>query len=179
MKNKIFLRAKHICAAAILCLMVNSLSVFASSLENFAVNVASPRRISGFERTEREIFAMVNEQRRRSNLPELEWDAELAHLARAYSKTMADEGFFDHFDSNGGTVVQRAEKARVKNWTKIGENLFYCENLEEFSRVAVRGWMKSPTHRDNILDPEWNRSGIGIYEASENQIYVTQVFIER
>lgn len=112
-------------------------------------------------------------------MSELEWDGDLARLARDYSEKMARGGFFDHHDSDGATVVERAHNARVKNWSKIGENLFYCENVEEFSRLAVRGWMKSPTHKDNILDRDWNRSGIGVYAARGNRIYVTQVFIER
>ena len=38
--------------------------------------------------------------------------------------------------------------------------------------------MKSSSHRRNILDPEWTASGIGVYEARDGRVFVTQVFIE-
>ena len=179
MKNKAFLRAKYAFVVVVLCLLSFSAAAFAKSFDRFTANNSSAFLTSSFEQTESEIFGLVNEQRRRSGLTELEWDGELANLARGYSEKMARGNFFDHYDADGATVVERAQNARVKNWSKIGENLFYCEGAEEFSRLAVRGWMKSPSHKENILDRDWNRSGIGVYETRDNRIYVTQVFIER
>ena len=72
---------------------------------------------------------------------------------------MAREGFFDHIDSHGDSVVEHAKHARVRGWQKIGENLFECEPTNELASLAIRGWMHSPTHRENILDPEWRATG--------------------
>jgi uncharacterized protein YkwD len=180
MKNKVFPRAKFaFYIAVVLCVLSFSFVAFAEPFEKFARKKSSSFLKSSLEQTESDIFDLVNRQRLKNGLNELEWDNELARLARNYSEKMARGGFFDHYDSEGATVVERAQKARVKNWSKIGENLFYCEGVDEFSRLAVRGWMKSPTHKDNILDHDWNRSGIGIYAAPGDRIYVTQVFIER
>jgi len=128
---------------------------------------------------ETEIFNLINKERRRNNLGELEWNDGLARLARDYSSRMARGGFFDHSDPDGATVVERAKDARIKNWSKIGENLFYCQGIYDFGFVAVKGWMKSQTHKDNILDGDWTDSGIGIAQSRSGQIYITQVFIER
>jgi uncharacterized protein YkwD len=87
---------------------------------------------------------------------------------------MAREGFFDHYDPNGKTVLDRA--ARLKNWSSIGENLFVCDDHPEFATIAVRGWMKSPTHRTNMLDRNWTATGIGIATARDGSIFITQVF---
>jgi uncharacterized protein YkwD len=179
MKINIFLRAKCARFAVVLCLLSCSVFVAAKPFDKFKKNNSSTNFVLSLEQTEAEIFEMVNEQRRRNNLNALEWDEELAKVARDYSRKMARENFFDHFDPDGENVVERAKNARVKNWSKIGENLFYCENIDEFSRVAVKGWMKSPTHKENILDREWNYSGIGVYVERDNRVYVTQVFIER
>jgi uncharacterized protein YkwD len=89
---------------------------------------------------------------------------------------MAREGFFDHIDGNGNSVVERAGRARISGWSKIGENLFLCEATDQFSDLAIRGWMRSATHRHNILDPDWNSTGIGIAFARNGDIYVTQIF---
>ena len=132
-----------------------------------------------FEDAESEIFDLVNKERRRKNLDELEWNDDLVKLARDYSDKMARGRFFDHHDPNGATVVERAKDARIKKWSKIGENLFFCDENYNFSFFAVKNWMKSPTHKENILDVDWTDSGIGIAESRSGQIYITQVFIER
>jgi uncharacterized protein YkwD len=179
MKNKIFPRVKSTCLAVVLFVLSFSVSVSAKPFDKFTGNNSSVIFVLSLEQTEAEIFDMVNEQRRRNSLNALEWNEELAQVARDYSRKMARGNFFDHYDPDGESVVERAKNARVKNWSKIGENLFYCENIDEFSRIAVKGWMKSPTHKENILDHEWNYSGIGVYVGRGNRVYVTQVFIER
>ena len=123
---------------------------------------------------ENEVFGLVNRERSRAHLGDLVWDEQLARVARDYSRRMAREGFFDHYDPNGKTVMDRA--ARLKNWSSIGENLFVCDEDPAFATVAVRGWMKSPTHRTNMLDRGWTATGIGIAEARDGSIFVTQVF---
>lgn len=142
----------------------------ASSRAPVAVNIDSD---------EREIFDLINEERTKKGLGELNWDASLSRLARAYSQKMARENFFSHYDRDGEAVDGRAREMRIKNWSKIGENLFFSQGYGNSNVLAVRGWMKSPTHRQNILDPDYTASGIGIAESADGKIYVTQVFIER
>ncbi len=91
---------------------------------------------------------------------------------------MAKENFFAHSDFDGKTVVDRAKDSRIKNWRKIGENLFYYEDNYNFDALAVKGWMESPTHRQNILDRNWTATGIGVAESRDGRIYITQVFLE-
>jgi uncharacterized protein YkwD len=42
---------------------------------------------------------------------------------------------------------------------------------------VVEGWMNSPGHRKNILEPRWKESGIGIFINSNGTYYFTQVFV--
>ncbi len=142
-----------------------------------ATSNVSFRRSLAAEETQ--IFELVNRERSRKNLGVLAWDDGLAALARAYSRQMAREAFFDHFDGDGNSIVERAERAGLRGWRRIGENLFFCEGYDRFDRLAVRGWMESPTHRENILDRKYNASGIGIAESRSGEIYITQVFIQR
>lgn len=134
---------------------------------------------SSIESDEAEIFAMINQERRRKGLEELIWDEALSRLAREYSQKMARENFFSHYDRDGEAVDGRARKMRIRNWNKIGENLFFSEGYGDPNSLAVRGWMKSPSHRENILDREFNVSGIGIAITRDGRIYVTQIFIKR
>lgn len=136
-------------------------------------------RAAGFEDDEFQIFQLVNSERYKNRLGNLEWDDKLAELARNYSEKMAHENFFEHADLQGKTVVDRAKERRLKNWSKIGENLFLCSGIRNFDVFSVRGWMKSPTHRENILDESWTTTGIGIAESKDGKIFITQIFIER
>ena len=141
---------------------------------------ASAQRSENYGQSSREsqIFSLINRERARSGLDALAWNPDLAGLARDYSQTMAREGFFDHIDGQGNSVVERARHARIRGWQKIGENLFECEPTNELASLAIKGWMHSPTHRENILDPEWRATGIGIAYASNGDIYVTEVFAD-
>ena len=127
---------------------------------------------------ENDVFERINRERLKMRLSSLAWDDGLAKVARDYSRKMAREGFFDHYDRQGRTVTDRAEAARIMNWKGIGENLFFCDEHPYFTETAVRGWMKSPTHRSNILERSWTATGIGIATARDGSIYITQVFTE-
>lgn len=128
---------------------------------------------------ESEVFELINQQRQKARLSRLEWDDDAARLARAYSQRMAREGFFDHYDPEGNSVMERAEKARLKHWSRIGENLFACDPMDRFEAFAVKGWLRSQTHRQNMLDRQWTATGIGIARSRDGEIYITQVFLER
>ena len=125
---------------------------------------------------EYEIFQLVNRERTRNRLGSLEWDEEIARVARNYSRQMARENFFGHYDSKRRTVSDRAADAR---WSKIGENLFTCTGMDDFTEFSVRGWMRSPSHRTNILDREWTETGIGVHRTRDGEVFVTQVFVTR
>lgn len=131
------------------------------------------------EQDETYIFDLVNEERRKKGLSELYWDEGLSKMARNYSRKMAKDNFFSHYDADGESIVERADKAKVKGWRKIGENLFYCEGMTNYQSIAVKGWLRSASHRQNMLDRTWTDSGIGIAKSREGRIYVTQVFVKR
>lgn len=138
-----------------------------SSNRSTSVNLSS---------SELQIHNLINNERRRKGLDDLYWDDDLASLARNYSRQMARESFFSHFDRDGNSVVERAAKSDIRGWNKIGENLFFCDGYNDFDGLAVRGWMNSSEHRRNILDRQFNNTGIGIAQTRDGRIYITQVF---
>ena len=149
-------------------------------LLSFFVVLASVLNLHAFSASADEfrIFNLINQQRARMRLAALEWDDSLASVARNYSSQMAREGFFDHTDRNGNSVNDRADRAGVNRWRRIGENLFVCSGVRDFSFLAVDQWMHSPGHRDNILNRKYNATGIGVARARNGRIYVTQVFVQ-
>lgn len=150
-----------------------------SSFVLIAVLSTSTVLASAQSRGEYDVYQLINRERSKARLRSLQWNDELAKLARDYSRQMAREGFFGHYDRSGRTVTERALSARIDDWSTIGENLFYCEPHTHFVDTAVTGWMKSRTHRTNILDRDWTTTGIGIATSRDGMIFVTQVFTQQ
>jgi uncharacterized protein YkwD len=155
-----------------------SIALVVSGLFFAHQNVAAQQANQSVNGGEDRIFSLINRERSRFGLGSLSWDGRLADLARRYSQRMARERFFEHVDSNGNDVVARARQSRIGGWTKIGENLFMCSETPDFTGLSVRGWMRSATHRENILDPEWRTTGIGIAYSRNGDIYITEVFAD-
>ncbi len=175
-----------ICAVLILFISVfsNRITLAKNNFvptQNFSVNELPAEFVytTNFSGVSRTIFQKINYERKKKRLDSMMWHEDLADLAYDYSELMAKEGFFDHEDNDGNTVVDRAEKYGIKGWRKIGENLFQCYGYDDPADIAVKGWLKSPSHRANIYDDEWTHTGIGVYRTKEGEIYITQVFLKK
>jgi uncharacterized protein YkwD len=126
------------------------------------------------------ILEKVNRERMVRNLRPLSWDGQLAKIARKYSKEMARTGNFSHYDNNGNSVIERVNEGGFTGWRRIGENLFFAVDISgsDLAVFAVEGWMRSSSHRKNILLSEWRLTGIGVFKA-KGRVYVTQIFADR
>jgi uncharacterized protein YkwD len=56
-------------------------------------------------------------------------------------------------DASSDTPAQRVRAGGLSYWV-VGENLFKSTNAPEPVPLAVKGWMESPGHRENILRQE-------------------------
>jgi hypothetical protein len=126
---------------------------------------------------EQRIFDLTNKERIARGLSALSYEISLATLAQYHSRNMAWEGFFDHVDKAGLDVEGRQKKLIPELLHGgIGENLFYLERGDRKFDPAqiVNGWMESPGHRQNILEPSFTHMGIGVFLMG-NKLYSTQV----
>lgn len=183
MKNSFFPSIKSIVFTILIGVFYISIFSFNADGQKNKTKISEPvstiKEMGEFDADNFQIFTLINAERVQNGLNALLWDDKTAEIARSYSERMANENFFSHFDSNGQNVLDRAKAAKLKHYSKIGENLFSCENVRRFDAFAVKNWMKSPTHRENILFPEWTATGIGIAKSEEGEIFITQIFIKR
>lgn len=128
---------------------------------------------------ERRAFALLNEQRVANRLEPLKWNEEMAQVARLHSENMARGKFFSHTGLDGKTVGDRASALGIDHWRAIGENINYNRGFQKPAESVCAQWMKSPAHRENLLDVRWNQSAIGAAIAADGTFYFTQVFILR
>jgi hypothetical protein len=98
----------------------------------------------------------------------------LSSIARAHSDEMARVGRLDHSGVDGSSPGDRVRRsgylARV-----VGENIAGgVPSAEE----VVQGWLDSPEHCANIMDPRFTEMGLAfaINASSPLQIYWTQLF---
>lgn len=117
---------------------------------------------------ERRIFDLVNTERRERGLEELEWDDQLAGLARDWSGQMADEGRLEHQEAQ--RMLERAD-----GFTGVGENIFRATGPVPASTIHV-GWMRSEGHRANILRPAFDTLGVGVVCTDDGEVWATQRF---
>lgn len=102
----------------------------------------------------------------------LAWSDALADAALAHSRDMAARDYFDHVDSSGRSVTQRATRAGYR-WHRIGENI--AGGLGSPEQV-VGGWLASPGHCANLMAPDFYEMGAAyaVDTRSTLDIYWTQ-----
>ena len=94
-------------------------------------------------------------------------------IARNHGADMIQRGYYDHVDPEGRGPDYRADAAGISYYL-ISENIAAGNVSPE---VIFDGWMASPDHRYNILDPEVDQVGIGVVLGGEMGIYWVQCFI--
>lgn len=121
--------------------------------------------------SEEAMIRLVNLQRVEAGLKPLQADNLIRNVARAHSIDMVQNGYFAHTDLSLGDPLSRMTSAGVSFWV-AGENIALAPSYE----AAEVGFMNSPKHRDNILDPSFGRVGIGIIDAGIYGKMITQNF---
>ena len=109
---------------------------------------------------EQEMFTLVNTERAKQGLPPLAFDNALRDVARAHSKDMFSRGYFSHNTPEGKSPFDRMDDAHI-TYQFAGENLA----LAPSTSLAMQGLMNSPGHRANILNPHYNKIGIGVIDG--------------
>jgi uncharacterized protein YkwD len=99
----------------------------------------------------------------------------LSRAAYAHSQDMAAHGVFDHRGHDGSTPVTRVEQAGYGGYLIVGENIAAGAMT---AAEVTQGWLDSPAHCENIMDPRFSEIGIGfaVNASSSELIYWTQEF---
>jgi len=142
---------------------------------------------------ERLIHTTINMERQANDRGALALDETLSNLARAHSEDMAKRGYFKHVNPEGETPMKRLEQAGYNTCKLVGENIYQnnlygrvitekkrttydWNSMEKIAATTVKSWMDRPDHRQNILDGNYTRSGVGVGIAADDKVYITQVF---
>jgi uncharacterized protein YkwD len=121
---------------------------------------------------QQQALTLVNESRRRGGCDNLTVDRRLIVAANRHASEMARRGYFAHEDTRGERAGDRVQDAGYK-WSRYGENI--ARGQDSVAEV-VDGWMKSPEHRENIMDCGLREVGVGLAFAADRTPYWVQDF---
>jgi uncharacterized protein YkwD len=112
---------------------------------------------------------LINDTRKDFGLNILKYDKTVNEVARTHSRDMVDNNYFNHVNLKGESPADRMEKADYK-MSIVGENLAYGQ----FSSIfAHEGLMNSIKHRENILNGQYERVGVGVHFSNDGTPYFT------
>ena len=123
-----------------------------------------------------EVLALVNEARgtaRRcgdqafASAAALSLEGRLARAAQLHSQDMHDHNVMSHTGSDGSDLRVRADRQGY-GWANLGENVAFGYTNPE---SVVAGWLSSPGHCANIMNPAFTELGVGIEGTFWTQLF--------
>jgi uncharacterized protein YkwD len=115
----------------------------------------------------------INAARTDHGLKPLRWDWRLWVAAQRMANDMAARRYASHVTPEGQTLANRVAPTGyippTPTWL-LAENLGWGTSVLSTPLSIVIGWIQSPEHRENMLDPQLEDIGVGIQEGaiSEN-----------
>jgi uncharacterized protein YkwD len=141
------------CTVAVAGFLLSSPAAEAQATGKVNVRSCTGGQVS-LKPAESQMLNLHNQRRASQNRPRLCVHPALQRAARAHSADMIRRDYFAH-----GNVGQRLRRHGY-NWSTYGENI-----IQDLGGPTARGsfnrWMRSPSHRSNIMNGRFREVGIG------------------
>lgn len=124
---------------------------------------------------ESRLLDLTNKERALTSLPPLKLNEKLSKAARSKAADMFAKNYWAHYGPDGETPWDFIMGSGYK-YEVAGENL--AKNFM-FSDGVVEAWMKSPTHKENLLKKDYTDIGFAIVNGKlngEDTTLVVQMF---
>lgn len=129
-----------------------------------------PRQVQNIEQ---QVISMVNAERTKRGLQPLAANWQLSRVARVKSADMRDRQYFSHTSPTYGSPFDMIKAFNI-TFHAAGENIAAGQRT---AVEVMQGWMNSPGHRQNILNPQYTEIGVGYVTGGSYGVYWTQMFI--
>jgi uncharacterized protein YkwD len=110
-------------------------------------------------------LCLLNKERAKRGLHTLDANRKATKAARSHNRLMVRKNCFDHECPGEPDLVGRLTHSGYLpcscSWT-VGENIAWGSGSYGSPRRIVAGWMGSPPHRDNILNPRFEHIGVAV-----------------
>jgi uncharacterized protein YkwD len=105
-------------------------------------------------------LCLLNKERTSRGIRKLHDNSRLDLASRRHANDMSRRNYFDHGDFVGR--IKAAHYLRGARGYTLGENIAWGSWDYATPANIVDGWMHSPGHRANILNPGFHEIGLGI-----------------
>jgi uncharacterized protein YkwD len=134
----------------------------------------SKRSVSTAGTLQAALVDKVNALRAAHGLSKLRVVTSLRSAAAFHSTEMAKVGYFSHNSANGSSFAKRVRgfysPSGYHRWA-VGENLLWA-SPDVGPAQALKLWMNSAPHRQNLLDPRWRDIGLSaVHSTSAPRVY--------
>ena len=119
-----------------------------------------------------DVIKLVNIERQKRKLPLLTYDEALTQVAVIKAQDMVNRHYFEHESPYYGMPWDLATLFDYP-YTSLGENI--GRNIPT-AEAAVKAWMASPSHRENILREHYTNTGVAIALDGKGNYYWVQLF---
>lgn len=121
---------------------------------------------------EKEVFDLINTQRTNNGLQALKVDDEVQKVARIKAQDMIDNNYFAHESPIYGSPFDMLKSFKI-TYKTAGENIAGNSS----NSGAVTAWMNSSGHKANILNGNFNYTGVGVVSSDKYGKVFVQMFI--
>ncbi len=138
-----------------------------------SISLAAQSDLPERNSSERQLFEALNRERAAQGLSALQWDSTLFKAARQHALRMVNLKLVEHQLPNEPNLEARLTGAGAR-FSVIAENIAVGPNPQ----TIHSGWMDSPGHRKNILDPRFTSVGIAAVRGSGG-LFAVQDFSQK
>ncbi len=142
-----------------------------------AVIWLSTRPLSALAGPEAELVKRVNQLRTEHHLIPLQGNSDLGKVARAHAQDMALNHFVSHVNPKGDSPLDRVQKAGIAGFSLLAENLAASSASGDRLKDVMQEWQASRDHRENLLNPAFNRTGVAVVETVDGRTLYVQLFM--
>lgn len=163
----------HLLGNKFLAIVVVALSIVNFLTPNVFPSLVSKTYASSISADD--LIALANSDRAKEGLGSLTKNSKLTAAAKAKAEDMLAKDYWSHYGPNGETPWQFIKGAGY-TYTYAGENLAKGFITSSATHTA---WMNSPTHKANIMKPEFKDVGIYVIDGTlqgEATTLVVQMF---
>jgi uncharacterized protein YkwD len=111
---------------------------------------------------------MVNGARASEGLGRVRRDERLDRLALEQAEAMRKQKSLSH-EVSGKSLDERVSELALRS---AGENVAHATDLAR----AHRSLWKSPSHRENLLHPDFELVGVGVARDDDGSVWVAEIF---
>ena len=120
------------------------------------------------------VLNLINEERKAQGITPLQIDDLLNSTAQAKATDMVKNNYFSHDSPTYGSPFEMMQNAGI-TYRTAGENIAGNPSVEN----AVKSWLASESHKQNLLSNAYNYIGIGIEESPAYGYVIVAMFIGR